>query len=74
MEAQTVTVWKQADKYNVPRIVYINKVDRFDADIDMCCRSIESKLDKPTILLHSPIKENGKLVGKIQMTTTQNIC
>lgn len=73
VEAQTVTVWKQSDKYNVPRIVYINKVDRFDADIDMCCRSIESKLDKPTILLHSPIKENGKLVGKNKMTTTQNI-
>lgn len=65
VEAQTVTVWKQADRYKIPRIVYCNKTDRRDADIHMCCYSIESKLDIPSFLIQLPIKENEKLIGKL---------
>lgn len=64
VEAQTLTVWRQAERYNVPRIVYVNKMDRKDADITMACKSIEKKLQIPSMLLQLPAVDNGKLVGK----------
>lgn len=63
VEAQTITVWKQADRYKIPRIVYVNKTDRLDADVFMCCYAIESKLDIPSLLIQLPIKQNDKLIG-----------
>lgn len=65
MEAQTLTVWRQSEKYKVPRIVYINKMDRADADVQMTCNSIEKKLERPYLLVQSPVIENGKFVGTI---------
>lgn len=65
MEAQTLTVWRQADRYNIPRIIYANKMDRPDSNIDMCCASIQKKLEVPPVLLQLPFHENGKLVGKL---------
>jgi elongation factor G len=37
VEPQTETVWRQADKYKVPRIVFVNKMDKIGADFDKCC-------------------------------------
>jgi elongation factor G len=38
VEPQTETVWRQADKYNVPRMIFVNKMDKIGADFDRCCR------------------------------------
>lgn len=57
-------MWKQADRYKIPRIIFVNKMDRSDANIKMCCEAIENKLEKPYLLLQLPIRENGKLTGK----------
>lgn len=65
MEAQTLTVWRQADRYKIPRIVFINKMDRADANIEMCCLSIENKLEVPSLCLQIPVFENDKLTGNI---------
>lgn len=63
MEAQTLTVWRQADRYTIPRIIFLNKMDRVDANILMCCASIEQKLEKPTLCLQIPLYEDKKLIG-----------
>lgn len=66
VEAQTLTVWRQADRYKIPRMIFINKMDRSDADLKLCCNSVESKLEKPTLCLQLPIWEEGKLRGTYQ--------
>lgn len=63
VEAQTLTVWRQADQYCVPRIIYCNKMDRNDADLKMCCESIEKKLGVDTLCLQLPLVEKQKLIG-----------
>lgn len=67
MEAQTLTVWRQADRYKIPRIVFVNKMDRSDANIEMCCSSIEKKLEVPTLCLQIPVFESDKLIGSIKL-------
>ncbi|CAH1117493.1 unnamed protein product [Phaedon cochleariae] len=71
VEAQTLTVWRQSHRYEIPRIVYVNKMDRGDADIDMCCRSVESKLETPYVLLQLPVIENKQLIGIIDVLTLE---
>lgn len=74
VEAQTTTVWRQADKYNIPRIIFINKMDRPDGDLTMCLKSIESKFDVATLPIHLPIKnENHQLQGIIDIITLEKI-
>ncbi|GBP32332.1 Ribosome-releasing factor 2, mitochondrial [Eumeta japonica] len=73
VEAQTLTVWRQADGYRVPRILYLNKMDRADADEDACITSIEDKLQVPTLLLHKPIKMEGRLVGLIDLVELEEM-
>lgn len=74
VEAQTTTVWRQADKYNIPRIVFINKMDRLDADYSMCLKSLESKFDIATLPLQIPIKNNAnQLEGVVDLLTLEKI-
>lgn len=68
MEAQTITVWRQAERYKIPKIVYANKMDRLDSCVDLCCTSIEKKLDVPALCLQRPLYENKKLCGKLKLT------
>ncbi|XP_030765251.1 ribosome-releasing factor 2, mitochondrial isoform X2 [Sitophilus oryzae] len=65
VEAQTLTVWRQACRYNLPCIIYLNKMDRSDADIHMCCSSILKKLGVIPILLQLPVVENHKFVDVV---------
>uniref|UniRef100_A0A1Y1MZ57 Tr-type G domain-containing protein n=1 Tax=Photinus pyralis TaxID=7054 RepID=A0A1Y1MZ57_PHOPY len=73
VEAQTVTVWRQADRYKIPRLVYINKMDRADANLESCCTSIEKKFGSPTLCLQLPLMENGKFVGLIDILTLEKL-
>jgi translation elongation factor EF-G len=81
VEAQTMTVWKQADKYKIPRIIFVNKMDRADSSLELSCKSIEEKLEIPVLRLQLPLIENGSLVGRCKLQnvfvtnkTKQNIC
>lgn len=73
VEAQTMTVWRQADRYYLPRIAYVNKMDRTDADFDMCLKSMDTKLETVTFPLQMPLKENGRLTGLIDLVTLEKI-
>ncbi|XP_019755164.2 ribosome-releasing factor 2, mitochondrial isoform X3 [Dendroctonus ponderosae] len=71
VEAQTLTVWRQADRYNLPRIIYVNKMDRADSDIHMCCSSIEKKFDLAALLLQLPARAGGKLTGVVDVLSLE---
>lgn len=62
-----MTVWRQADRYKIPRIVFVNKMDRNDSNLLLSCKSIEEKLEMPVLCLQLPIRENGALVGRSQI-------
>lgn len=70
VEPQSETVWRQADKYNVPRIAFANKMDKTGGDFFMTLDSIHSRLSKAAVAIQYPIgKENGFMgvVDLVQM-------
>lgn len=60
VEAQTQTVWRQADSKNIPRIVYANKMDRQDANLSLCVDTLHQKLDVEVLVTQLPIKDSGE--------------
>jgi len=67
VEPQSETVWRQADKYNVPRLAYINKMDRLGADFYMSFASIVEKLGANAAAIQLPIGSEDKYVGLIDL-------
>lgn len=67
VQAQSETVWRQADKYHVPRIVYINKFDRVGADFDKTVASIREKLGARPALVQLPIGKEDSFIGIIDV-------
>ncbi len=67
VEPQTETVWRQADKYKVPRIVFLNKMDRVGADFWMSVNSIETKLSAKPLPIQLPIGTEDKFKGVIDL-------
>jgi len=67
VEAQSETVWRQADKYGVPRICFINKMDRVGANLDRCISMIEERLCAKPILVQLPIGKEESFRGIIDL-------
>ena len=67
VEAQTETVWRQADKYHVPRICFINKLDRTGADFYIDLDRIEQRLTKNGVAIQLPIGTEGGFKGIIDL-------
>lgn len=67
VEPQSETVWRQADKYNVPRIAFVNKLDRVGADFGAVVNEIENKLGAKTFVLQVPVGEEEELKGVIDL-------
>lgn len=65
VEAQTITVWHQADHHCLPRIVFANKMDRADADFDGCLNDLKQKLDSVPVAVQLPIMGGKGLTGEI---------
>jgi elongation factor G len=67
VEPQTETVWRQANKYNVPRICFVNKMDRVGADFFRCVDMIEDRLDCVAAVIQLPIGAEGDYKGIIDL-------
>jgi len=73
VEPQSETVWRQADKYSVPRIAYINKMDRIGADFDMGIRTMIDRLGAHPVPIQLPIGAEGDFLGIIDLVEMQAI-
>ncbi|WP_437289005.1 elongation factor G [Sorangium sp. So ce406] len=69
VEPQSETVWRQADKYGVPRIAFINKMDKVGADFDMCVDSIRERLGANPVAIHYPLGAEDSFRGVIDLVT-----
>jgi len=69
VEPQSETVWRQADKYNVPRLCFVNKMDKMGADFYMSLNSIKTRLNQKAVAMQLPIGAESSLSGVIDLLT-----
>ncbi|HET97102.1 MAG TPA: elongation factor G [Desulfurivibrio alkaliphilus] len=69
VEPQSETVWRQADRYRVPRIAYINKMDRTGADHERCLRMMVQRLNTVPLLTQLPVGREENFRGVIDLIT-----
>ncbi len=67
VEPQSETVWRQADRYNVPRICFVNKLDRTGASFERCVEMIGSRLNATALVLQIPIGIEGGFIGVVDL-------
>ena len=73
VEPQSETVWRQADKYSVPRMCFINKLDRTGADFEYCVQSIIDRLGAKPAVLYIPVGIEGGLKGLVDLVSNRAI-
>ena len=73
VEPQSETVWRQADKYRVPRICFVNKMDRIGANFARTCEQIVSKLQANPVVVQLPIGSEDKFAGVIDLIAMKAI-
>src|SRR5947208_12943262 len=73
VEPQSETVWRQADKYQVPRICFVNKMDRIGADFPRCVEQIKERLGAVPIVLQFPIGVESDFVGVLDLVAMKAI-
>lgn len=73
VEPQSETVWAQADKYSVPRVAFVNKMDRMGADFDNCVSEIKEKLAKKAAGIQRPIGSEENFVGIIDLVEMKSL-
>ncbi|QQR34858.1 elongation factor G [Devosia oryziradicis] len=67
VEPQTETVWRQADKYNVPRLIFVNKMDKIGADFYRCVEMIGSRLGARAVPVQLPIGAENEFKGVVDL-------
>ena len=73
VEAQSETVWRQADKYRVPRICLINKMDKIGADFERAFDSLRERLQAKPIAIQIPIGQESSFQGHIDLIKMQAV-
>ena len=73
VEPQSETVWRQADKYNVPRMCFVNKLDRTGANFEMCVDMIKDRLGARPAVLYLPIGIEGGFKGLVDLVENRAI-
>jgi elongation factor G len=71
VEPQTETVWRQADRYKVPRIVFVNKMDKIGADFYNCVKMIEDRTGARAVPIALPIGAENELEGLVDLVTME---
>src|SRR5437763_1531452 len=67
VEPQTETVWRQADRYHVPRIICVNKMDRVGADFDMCLKMVRDRLGANAVPIQLPLGSGELFTGVVDL-------
>ena len=67
VETQSETVWNQADRYKVPRLAFVNKMDREGADLDACVEAMKSQLDANPVALQLPLGAGSEYEGSVDL-------
>ncbi len=67
VEPQSQTVWRQADRYKVPRICFVNKLDRTGANFDFCVTTIKNRLSAIPVVLQLPIGVEADFIGVVDL-------
>jgi elongation factor G len=73
VEPQTETVWRQADRYHVPRICFVNKMDRVGASFETSVESIRTRLDAKTVQVQIPVGIEETFTGVIDLVRMKSI-
>ena len=73
VEPQTETVWRQADKYGVPRMIYVNKMDATGADFFRCVNTVRERLKANAVPIQIPVGAEDKFKGMIDLITNKAI-
>lgn len=73
VEPQTETVWRQADKYGVPRMIYVNKMDATGADFFRCINTVRDRLKANAIAIQIPVGQEDKFEGMIDLIANKAI-
>jgi elongation factor G len=73
VQPQSETVWRQANKYAVPRIIFVNKMDRMGADFFNCVRQIRTRLGAPATPIQVPIGAEGDFLGVVDLFTMTKV-
>ena len=73
VEPQSETVWRQADKYRVPRLAFMNKMDRVGADFDKAMKTMETRLKARPVPLQIPIGAEDKFTGMVDLIRMEAI-
>jgi elongation factor G len=67
VEPQTETVWRQANKYNIPRIAFVNKLDRTGSDMDYCIKTMRERLATKPLALQIPVGSEESFSGMVDL-------
>src|SRR5213596_3203949 len=67
VEPQTETVWRQADRYKVPRMIFVNKMDRVGADFNMCLKMVRDRLGTKAVPIQLPLGSGELFTGLIDL-------
>ncbi len=73
VEPQSETVWRQADRYNVPRVCFINKMDRVGADYFRCVDMIADRLGAPPLVIQLPIGSEADFAGVVDLIAMEAV-
>ncbi len=73
VQPQSETVWRQAERYQVPRIAFINKMDRVGSDFAMCVRSMKERLGANAVAAQCPIGSEGEFIGMVDLISMKAI-
>jgi elongation factor G len=73
VEPQSETVWRQADRYNVPRVCFVNKMDRIGADYYRCIKQIGERLGANPLVCQLPIGEESEFAGIVDLITMESV-
>ena len=73
VEPQTETVWRQGDKYNVPRMIFVNKMDKIGADFFACVKSVIDRLGAKPLVMQLPIGAENSFKGIVDLVRMKGV-